>query len=195
MRKHLCAARREACWNQQNGVRNEWAEGGEKVCDFCFFKCRLCGHAVVKLWKTELTGFCEKKDNKESSTGHVCCCQIFKAGVNSSRCPNKLREHPETQNFYFYFLKSEYVSCQNLSPPLTLRKKRRHKFLDLTWQWPLFLLIVIFLSRGGNAGFSFLVVMKTVFPLSLLSVHQKHTHARKLEKCQRLRPEEHVLPK
>lgn len=104
-------------------------------------------------------------------------------------------ESIQRPRIFLFFFKIRVCVMSKFISPLTLRKKRRHKFLDLTWQWPLFLLIVIFLSRGGNAGFSFLVVIKTVFPLSLLSVHQKHTHARKLEKCQRLRPEEHVSPK
>lgn len=121
----------------------------------------------------------KEKRQQKSSTGHVCCWRIFKAGVNSSRCPNKLREHPETQNLLFFFFSNRSICVMSkfISPPLTLRKRRRHKFLDLTWQWPLFLLIIVFLSKGGNAGFSFLVVIKTVFPsLSFPSIKNTPTH-------------------
>lgn len=33
----------------RTGLGTSEPREGEKVCDFCFFKCRLCGHAVVKL--------------------------------------------------------------------------------------------------------------------------------------------------
>lgn len=112
---------------QQNGVRNEWAEGGEKkVCNFYFYffyvDCvGMLSSSFEKLsWQVSV-----RKKDKKSSTGHVCCCQIFKAGVNSSRCPNKLWEHPETQNF-FIFKKNQSVMSKFISP-LTLRKEKKKK--------------------------------------------------------------------
>lgn len=163
---------------QQNGVRNEWAEGGEKkfvIFIFIFFMSTVwaCCRQALKNWADRFLW--EKKDKKVPLV--MCAAARFLKLAWTAADVLINYESIQRPRIFLFLKKNQSVMSKFISP-LTLRKekkkKRRHKFLDLTWQWPLFLLIVIFLSRGGNAGFSFLVVIKTVFPLSPFRPSKTH---------------------
>lgn len=162
---------------QQNGVRNEWAEGGEKkfvIFIFIFFYVDCVGMLSSSFEKLSWQVSVRKKDKKVP----LVMCAAARFLKLAWTAADVLINYESIQRpRIFLFLKKKSECHVKIYLPANIKKrkkKRRHKFLDLTWQWPLFLLIVIFLSRGGNAGFSFLVVIKTVFPLSPFRPSKTH---------------------
>lgn len=149
---------------------------GKKVCNFYFyfFYVDCVGMLSSSFEKLSWQVSVRKKDKKVPLV--MCAAARFLKLAWTAADVLINYESIQRPRIFLFFKKNQSVMSKFISP-LTLRKekkKRRHKFLDLTWQWPLFLLIVIFLSRGGNAGFSFLVVIKTVFPLSPFRPSKTH---------------------